>query len=260
MKSRLILLATLLSTFGLAQIPNAGFETWILDDFYLEPEGWSTSNTEIESAVTQDLDSYEGVYAMKVTAIPNGLSASGFAQAYVPIDYIPASLNFYAKTEVEFGAVSVAISFYNQDFLFETFEWTISEDLENWTFVSLEMPQYEPVLTHAFITVTAYYGDLVPGTAWISVDAMGISQTLNSEEKGKIRFSMFPNPATDQVQLDNLPEKAHYRIMDCLGKTMVQKAIRNTNEIIYLDQFNPGIYLVEVINGEKRATRRLVVQ
>lgn len=241
-------------------IPNADFENWIPGPWLSEPEGWTTPNSELDPVVIQDMDAFQGDYAMRVNAIPDGIGASGWAACTLSTQAIPAGLNFYVKSLCDFGGVSVSIAFFNNDLEVYTESWNSGNTIEEWTFVSIPLDQIEPVMTHAVIRVEAVVGDLVPGEAWISVDSMGFSQSLISEKEEKLRFSMFPNPAIDQVQLNNLPEKAQFRIMDCTGKILKEGIVRNNGATIYLDQFKRGMYLVEVISGEKRATRSLVVQ
>ncbi|MFN2430740.1 MAG: hypothetical protein ABR574_12030, partial [Cryomorphaceae bacterium] len=98
-----------------AQIPNANFESWVEEDGFLTPEDWEPLIVNDVSSVTQDLDSYEGIYAMQVEALKTGVGSSGNASTTVDIDFIPASLDFYAKASSEFGFVSVEITFYNQE-------------------------------------------------------------------------------------------------------------------------------------------------
>jgi hypothetical protein len=198
--------ATLLSFFIFAvcaaQIPNAGFENWIENGWSYNPEDWETDNSELLQPVTQDLEAHEGMYAMKVTAVPIGVGDWGEASTTVPIDYIPASLDFWVKSQNENGFVQVLIEFFNDEMLFTSFFWGTIESISDWTFVSIEMNQVEPVLTHAKITVSALVGDLIAGQAQISIDEMSFGETNAVIDHSVINIQVYPNPAIDSFQFD----------------------------------------------------------
>ncbi|MCZ4410736.1 T9SS type A sorting domain-containing protein [Cryomorphaceae bacterium 1068] len=258
----LLLLSVFLSSSLLAQIPNPGFESWIVGNWQLDPEGWTTSNGQLIPAVYQDTDSYEGEFAMRVDAVDNGLGGYGFAECTVPIDYIPSSLDFYVKAGTEFGGVSVTISFYNNDFLFNSFDWNSGTSIEEWTLVSIPMEQNEPVLTHTVIRVEAQVGDLVPGTAWISVDAMGFEGPLSDGDIIDDRdFAIYPNPANDYIILDGLAPNATIRIINIAGQTVFESNSVATQMRLDLDNFAPGLYILDVQPVKKAGvSRKLVIK
>jgi hypothetical protein len=258
----LLLLSIFLTNSILAQIPNPGFENWVAGNWQLEPEGWTTLNDQLQTAVTQDLDSYDGEFAMRVEAIPDGIGGYGRAECTVPIDYIPSSLDFYAKSEIEFGAVDVTITFFNEDFLFNSFNWTGSTSIEEWTLISIPMDQNEPVLTHAVITVQALFGDLVPGTAVISVDAMGFDGPLSERTPEKLSdFRFYPNPAQDHVIIEEVEFDSQIRIIDLSGKEIYSGIVRETPFSIDVKDFVTGLYLLNITEpDQKMISQKLIIK
>jgi len=256
----LLLLTFLLSGAMLsAQIPNSNFENWSAGPWSLEPDGWVTQNNQLQTFVVQDQNAYQGEYAMRVIALPIGVGDFGSASTSLPIDYIPASLNFYVKSQVEFGLVSVSISFYNEEFLFNAFNWNSSVSMSEWTFVSIPMEQNEPVLTHAVISVEALVGDLVPGVAEISVDAMGFGGVMSTNDQNAPDFNVYPNPAGDQLSISGLSGQNELRLFDALGQeVMIERVVGSTAQLD-LNDLSAGLYLVEARTPSGEATTKRVV-
>jgi len=259
---------TLLFVFILASlesaaqvIPNSGFESWFVDIWQPEPQGWDTPNGQTVPIVTQDTASYEGEYAMRVSAVEIGVGAVGWARCTLATSFIPASLDFYVKTMNEFGAVSVSISFFNGENEFYVEEWTSSENIMNWSFISLPLSQIEPVMTHAVIEVKALVGDFTPGSSWISVDAMSFESTLHNDSSRNPEFSVFPNPATDWVQLNGASLNSKARLYDLKGKLIAEYAISSIEPRLHLSGIKRGLYILEVENQSGfKSSQKLVVR
>lgn len=256
----LLLLFVFLSSSLLAQIPNPGFESWVVGNWLLDPEGWTTSNGQLLPAVIQDSEAYEGNFAMRVNAVDIGVGAIGWAECTVPIDFIPSSLDFYAKAGTEFGGVSVTISFYNNEFLFNSFYWNSGSPIEEWTLVSIPLEQNEPVLTHAVIRVEAQVGDLVPGNAWISVDAMGFEGPLRNDDMIVDQdLEIYPNPASDYIILDGISANSTVRIVNIAGQ-MIFESNSNTSQLrLDVRDFVKGLYILNVQTPNKVSTSRKLV-
>lgn len=258
----LLLLSIFLSCSLLAQIPNPGFESWVPAPWYPSPEGWETPNDEGNTVVTQDQAAFEGDYAMRVDAVLDGIGAFGWAECTVPIDYIPSSLDFYAKAGTEFGGVIVTISFYNNDLLFNSFDWNSGSPIEEWTLISIPMAQNEPVLTHAIIRVEALVGDFSPGTAWISVDAMGFDGPLNNADQiVDDQLRLFPNPASESINISGITAGSKVRIMNLAGQTVFESISTNSQMIADVKNLPKGLYIVHIQgSNENSLSQKLVIK
>jgi hypothetical protein len=258
MRPTLILL--FLSSALFAQVPNSGFENWTEVEEILEPDDWTTGNAADFIEVIQNEDAYEGEYSMLVRAIPTGLGSFGDATTEIAIDYIPPSLDFYVKTFVEFGLVQVSVDFYNDDFLFETFSWDTSETVSEWTFISLELIQFEPVLTHAVIRVESIVGDLVPGSAEIAVDQMDFGMPTSIESLPlEERIQVFPNPASDQVRITGSDRIERIRLTDLTGKTVLDERIL-PGGTLQLPALTEGVYLLNLHEeGGSQVVKKLFI-
>lgn len=256
----LLLLSIFLSTTLFAQIPNPGFESWIVGNWQLDPEGWTTSNGQLIPSVYQDEDSYEGEFAMRVDAVEVGIGAYGQAECTFPITFIPASLDFYVKCQNESGAVIVTISFFNEENLVYSEYWNNAGTIEEWTLVSIPLSQIEPVMTHAVIEVSAQVGDLVPGTAWISVDAMGFEGPLSNDDMVVDQdFQLYPNPVSDQLILDGLAPNSTVRIVNVAGQTIYESKSATPQLKLDVQNFAEGLYILNVQGRDQASTSRKLV-
>ena len=240
-------------------VPNGNFESWFWAGWSENPEFWVTDNTELFYTVTKDFDSYEGDIAMRVTAQPTGIGEYGEASTLFELDAVPAALNFYAKTYLEFGAVSVEITFLNNENEVYTETWFNSESMPEYTLISIPLDQIEPVLTHARITVSAQVGDLVAGDAWISVDAMAFGEPTGLYEREKLQFKIYPNPTSDIITIQ-APEGliGLITIVDINGKKVHEEFINREYGTIDIHRFPKGIYTI-VSNKEIPVVAKFVV-
>ena len=260
---KLILLFLSLPLFAEAQtIPNSNFESWFWVGWSENPEFWVTDNTELAPTVTKDYDSYEGEIAMRVTAQPMGVGSYGEANTTFEIDGIPAALNFYAKTEVEFGGASVDVTFLNQNVEVYTVNWFETENMVEYTLVSIPLSQVLPppgIVTHARISVSAQVGDLIGGTAWISVDAMEFGEPLSLKKTELSPFKIYPNPASDNLTIQSTGSSlGNLKITDTLGKIVLEKQVQENQTTIDIQGLAAGVYMISNDEGNVKASRFIV--
>lgn len=263
MKTLYTLLFSLFAMTSFAQIPNSGFENWTTDTWPITPIDWVTEISDAQIPVSQDLDPYEGNFAMKVTSQETGIGEYASATTTFDMTYIPASLDFYVKTEVSFGSVQVAITFFDQETQVAYHDWFTSENIEEWTPVSIEMDQIDPIITHVEIIVSAQVGDLVAGDAIISVDAIGFG-TISSVDKTENRnLNIYPNPVTDILNIqspDNTIESITF--YDISGKIIRAQSLNSLSNKIDVSDLPIGVYTVVAIfeSGERASQKLLTIR
>jgi len=249
------LLTTLILLLGASitysQIPNADFESWSFNGWNYTPDNWETGNTESDEPVTQDMEPYQGDYAMKVTAVSYVLGKIGVASTDFPNEVVPPSLDFWVKSSVENGYVEVRIEFYNQDLLVYFEQWFNTEEIEDWTFVSIPLNQIEPVLTDATITVTALVGDFVEGHAEISIDAMSFGQIQSVSNYSEYDFSIYPNPAQNTFVFADEEGSVKYLELYSLDGKLIQHIQLNTTnrKEIDISGLLNGVYQLVLKDG-----------
>lgn len=74
-------------------------------------------------------------------------------------------------------------------------------------------------------------------------------------------FSVYPNPASDRVyiELNRDPGFAKLRVMDMLGRSLVQKTMNNRKESLDLSGLSAGQYLIVLEEGDNRRLARIQV-
>lgn len=243
-----------------AQIPNAGFENWTNSGAGWEPDDWETGNTSTVTQVTRSDDAFEGLYSMRVEAQPMGVGSYGYAETSFPMTAIPASLDFYVRAFHVSGFSSVTVGFYNEDVLFEEFEWITSDTLDAWTPVVLELEQNEPVLTEARIRVETHVGDLVPGEAILWVDAMGFETITATEDADPENITVYPNPCDQELHLRGAKIGTRYVLSDITGREVAQGQTTDRTTTLDVSDLTSGIYLMKLGRGAGEEVRKVVVK
>jgi hypothetical protein len=76
---------------------------------------------------------------------------------------------------------------------------------------------------------------------------------------GAIVFSMYPNPANEQVTIEFEGQLAHLRISDLLGNTIVDRNLVGNKSFIETSELSSGIYMIEVSTNEGTQLKKLTV-
>lgn len=98
-----------------------------------------------------------------------------------------------------------------------------------------------------------YNGQSVPNLVRLHGDG---SLDIDSIRKDDIK--LYPNPASNHVVIESLPENSQVKIYDSLGKLIY---CASSNELLRVDTsgFSAGIYLVRIISGTKKEEIRKFV-
>ncbi len=87
-------------------------------------------------------------------------------------------------------------------------------------------------------------------------DAIGAPTKINKLHTANI--SIYPNPATNYIQLNN-QNKAQIRISDICGRTLISKTVQ-PNAYINISELNPGIYNISIVSNNKSFSQKIVVK
>lgn len=87
------------------------------------------------------------------------------------------------------------------------------------------------------------------------------SPTANivNNEKLSSQIHIFPNPASEIVHINNIPENATLRIIDLTGKVMYEQKGLNSFESVNISGFTNGVYLVQIKNKGSISNKKLIV-
>ena len=104
-----------------------------------------------------------------------------------------------------------------------------------------------------------YEGDTGQLNEW-SLNICSFDQVLSAKESSLKDFKIYPNPVTDGrvyiVTADNQPKTI--RIFDVLGTPVLETTL--IGKELNLNGLNSGMYLIQVFEKDKVATRKLIVK
>ncbi|MCT4582369.1 MAG: T9SS type A sorting domain-containing protein [Flavobacteriales bacterium] len=93
------------------------------------------------------------------------------------------------------------------------------------------------------------------------VHNVSTSCTAALTEMSKVNFSIYPNPASDQLNVEVDLKNVDVKIIDMLGKTVLTAVNVNNSTKINLMDLNNGIYFVSVLDkGTVLKTEKLIVK
>lgn len=61
----------------------------------------------------------------------------------------------------------------------------------------------------------------------------------------------YPNPATDVLHINGAATGSKYKIIDLAGRNVLNGSIDNTITDMSIKDLQPGMYLIELSNGQK---------
>ena len=77
--------------------------------------------------------------------------------------------------------------------------------------------------------------------------------------KDEFSFSVYPNPASDIVKVDNIPHNSILTIRDINGRIMYERFVLENYESVNISGFANGVYLVQIENNGNVSTKKLIV-
>ena len=91
----------------------------------------------------------------------------------------------------------------------------------------------------------------------IYVYGSGTASVAGQSPIGKI--SVYPNPATDVVNIDNVPVGSTISIIDMTGKAVYRSGVTDRQTTISTIEFANGIYMLQIVNNGEFFSRKLMV-
>jgi hypothetical protein len=84
--------------------------------------------------------------------------------------------------------------------------------------------------------------------------------TTSVENLRTMDIEIYPNPASEVLNIRSTEPFSEIRIMNLTGKMVMQRNINSTNERIDISGFVPGIYFVNVRNEQEDSTSKIIVR
>lgn len=287
MKRLLLLFACAIIVFqaGSQSIPNSGFENWVPNPGYEDPQGWGTLNllTAFGNPVSVSKDSvspYAGSYSMKVetivltnnpspadlkdtfgTAFTGNVSFAGQVLGFAYANR-PANLTFYYKyapNNNDSAYAFVLLSKWNnanskRDTIgFGLFN--ISGTVSSYTLASLTINysgQFAGVAPDTAMINFSPCADInpQPGSA-LYVDELSFSGgNVGIAEVKEALVALYPNPAVNELNITVSNETYNsVNIHDVNGKLLSSTPLVNKSAQIALTGFESGTYFYQITDN-----------
>jgi hypothetical protein len=279
-------------------IPNNDFETWISHGQYSDPQYWDTPNQEVcqlvflyTTVVSKSTDHQSGSYSAKLESkqlpvvgvvVPGVMTLGKLSidivnltysiSGGVPISDKPTHLQGFFKFQPKGGdscAIGIGLTKWvngKRDTIGYGY-FSSPDTITSWTFFSAWI-NYDTVATPDTMNILAISSATLTPTAGtiLYVDDLQLDYTtnVNDEDPGKgietyldkelrelLVFFDFPVPRSTSLRLYNMMGKEVYEIPSYLiGKEPVK--------IEYRD-FNPGLYILEIVHNNKRFCRKFIL-
>ena len=84
--------------------------------------------------------------------------------------------------------------------------------------------------------------------------------TLSTSEARRLKFEMFPNPASDKVriQLPSGAENATVEFYDSLGRLALSKKVTRINNKMDVNALSKGVYILKVFTADQIGSQKFI--
>jgi hypothetical protein len=124
-----------------------------------------------------------------------------------------------------------------------------------WTEVTFDLGAYDGQTVYVAI-------QCVSEDAFIfMIDDVSIDYTVGVPDMPQAsEFSIYPNPVTDQLNINSGTEMTKIEIFNQLGQNVFSQVVKDTNFNMNTTGFNTGVYFVRITSGEGVTTKKFVVK
>ena len=266
----------LLHFAALAQIPNAGFETWVDQGGYLEPVGWLTYNevpTVGGATVEQGTPGNPGNFHVVITtrqAAGGGFPIQGWTSvgmsgtnAGFPYASRPAMLTGqwqYGIQPNDTGQVTVAlVNGASQTFIAQGI-LEVTGSLGNWQMFQVPLTYFSndtPDTAYIQLASSIDFSNPVVGS-FMKVDDLSFSGSVGplslDEREARARLLPIPNPGNTYFTLELPPGSHTITLFDATGRMVLQQRTTDARPVIATEALHAGLYRITVRDAQGAVT------
>ena len=154
------------------------------------------------------------------------------------------------------GKPTDTIDFFLADFRFTDH----SKDyiLDQWTWVDLSSLKEARKLRFSLSSSDNSFG-FMNTPAYFCMDDLNFKDFTSSPSDKQLNLSVSPNPFDNYLVIRGITEQASVIISDMTGRRVLEAANISNNQMINgLDQLKPGVFIIEINDGTKRISTKLV--
>jgi hypothetical protein len=108
-------------------------------------------------------------------------------------------------------------------------------------------------------TIYVYQTDTLTGCQLMDGLAVYIN-AVGTEELNAATWALYPNPASDIINVMNVSVNAEIKILDATGRLMMVMNATETNVRLNISDFEGGVYLIQIKDDFGWRTERFVKQ
>lgn len=283
-----------LSASALAQIPNAGFESFTTVGSYEVPNGWGTMNNTTATfsvyTATKGTPGSPGASYLKLTSktvsasVVNGIAVSGVLDSITmkPKSGFPCTLqpvSFTGKWQhmiygTSQGSVKVVLT-----------KWNVGLNKRDTVAIAAQTLAGMAMSWANFTINFTYLSSVVPDSCIIELRASGSAPTVNdylwvdnlafsgsvtgieNHESFVSNMIVFPNPSSETINVNlNLKssQKVSVELTDINGKLILTKdagtLTGESKQTLNVNNISKGTYLVRVVTESGIEVRKIVIE
>lgn len=283
-----------LSASALAQIPNAGFESFTTVGSYEVPNGWGTMNNTTATfsvyTATKGTPGSPGASYLKLTSktvsasVVNGIAVSGVLDSITmkPKSGFPCTLqpvSFTGKWQhmiygTSQGSVKAVLT-----------KWNVGLNKRDTVAIAAQTLAGMAMSWANFSINFTYLSSVVPDSCIIELRASGSAPTVNdylwvdnlafsgsvtgieNHESFVTNMVVFPNPSSETINVNlNLKssQKVNIELTDINGKLILTKdagtLTGESKQTLNVNNISKGTYLVRVITESGIEVRKIVIE
>ncbi len=277
-----------------AQIPNGGFENWDTTNLFIYkhiyPVAWMSNNLYWQSvnkqnAVVPSGDAHSGNYSMKMTVLNDTSSSKqgascgtfegdllmGEANGKFAIKNKPAGIEFWHKfTSPKKENFLLFVNLYNGENQVGSAMIYSEENSQSWSKLS-SVIDYSSNETpdSASISILVGYSDTpTVGTVFMIDDLAFTTTTAIKEAQIENDFVLYPNPSFGELNISiNTPisNDIEISLKDISGRNIRtfskdELSISQNDISLKINEYEPGIYFLEMKSNSKVLSKKIILQ
>ncbi len=297
MKKVIFLFAAVTATMtAIAQISNAGFETWTNTGGYNVPTGWDNLNATTNAAsvytCTKGTPGMMGASYLQLTSktvtgvgVAPGVAVSGLIDVanYAPKSGFPNTTRpvsltgswQYMAYGSDAGSVTILLSKWNMTTMRrDTIAYAtqpLAGMVMSWASFTIPLTYQSPKFPDSAMIILSASGATPVNNSYLYVDDLAFTGTvpsgIASVNNGLKDVKLYPNPATGEFTVayeTTTADKVTLQVSDITGKiiaTATPKTITGNNTYSFnTASFSKGLYMVTLISDAGKYTEKLVIE
>lgn len=227
---------------------------------FLTAYGEAATTTEVPDASSGSAARLETIDATSQTVIDAGFEQiNGLLLGEWNYSDEPATFNFDIRIGVEPNDTAiVGVLFYNfagDNIGGQNIAFVNADNTTSWTPISIPLDALTGTANKMVIQATSSNTDTPIAGSWIEVDNFEVvnSQTSSVSEFSKNDINLYPNPASDVINIETSQEAEAISITSMEGRVVYSSDINGTNTSIDVSSFDAGVYYYTITNkmGDK---------